>query len=191
MYYCCVMCLKSLLVFVFKNYGLDPCHYFSSPSLSWDSMLRMTGIKLEKINNIDVHLFLEKGMRGGVSHISKRYSKSDENTETMYWDANNFYGWAIIQDLPHSLFKFSYKEEVNNFNLDSIAENSLIGYILEVNLEYCKELHNSHSDYPLCPEKIEVSYDMLSRYCKDITDWYHIKVGGVKKLIPNLGDKVK
>ena len=67
-----------------KDYGLDPSHYNSSPSLSWDSMLKMTGIQLEKINNIDVHLFLEKGMRGGVSYISKRYSKSDKNSEIMY-----------------------------------------------------------------------------------------------------------
>ena len=66
-----------------------------------------------------------------------------------------------------------------------------MGYILEVDLEYCKELHDSHSDYPLCPEKIEISSDMLSGYCKDIADQYRIKVGGVKKLVPNLGGKVK
>ena len=72
-----------------KDYGLDPCHHFSSPGLSRDAILKMTGIQLEKINNIDVHLFLEKGVRGGVSYISKRYSKSDDNTEIMYWDANN------------------------------------------------------------------------------------------------------
>ena len=58
-------------------------------------------------------------------------------------------------------------------------------------LEYCEELHDLHSDYPLCPEKIEVSSDMLSNYCKDIADRYGIKIGGVKKLIPNLGDKVE
>ena len=98
----------------------------------------------------------------------------------MYWDKYNLYGWVMIQDFPHSSFKFFSKQEANNFNLDSIAENSLIGYILKVDLEYCKELHDSHShsDYPLCPEKIEINYDMLSRYCKDIADWYDIKVCG-------------
>ena len=57
-----------------KDYGLDSCHYFRSPGLSWDAMLKMTGIQLEKINNIDMLLLLEKGIRGGVPYISKRYS---------------------------------------------------------------------------------------------------------------------
>ena len=110
----------------------------------------------------------------------------------MYWNANNLYGWAMIQGLPYEGFKFLNKKEIDNFNLDDISENSTIGYILEVNLEYCKELHDLHNDYPLCPEKVEVSYDMLSKYCKEIADWYGIKVGGVKKLIPNLtSDKNK
>ena len=174
-----------------KDYGLDLSHNISSPSLSCDAMLKFTSIPLEKINNTDVHLFLEKGMRGGVSYISKRYSKSDENTEIRYSDKNNLYGWSMIQDLPHSGFRFLSDKEINKFDLDSIAENSLIGYILEVDLEYCKELHDSHSDYPLCPEKIEINYDMLSKYCKDFADWYGIKVGGVIKLVPNLGDKIK
>ena len=109
----------------------------------------------------------------------------------MYWDANNLYGWAMIQDLPYSAFKFLSEKEINDFDLESISENSPIGYISEVDLDYCKKLHNSHSDYPLCPEKIEVSSNMLSKYCKDITDRYEINVGGVKKLIPNIGDKTK
>ena len=75
---------EKLINVCLREYGLDSCHYFSSPGLSWDAMLKMTGIQLEKINNFDVHLFLEKGMRGGVSYIFKRYAKSDENTEIMY-----------------------------------------------------------------------------------------------------------
>ena len=97
----------------------------------------------------------------------------------------------MIQDLPVSDFKFLNDKYISEFNLDSISKNSEIGYILECDLKYCKELHDTHSDYPLCPEKIEVSSDMLSNYCKDIADRYGIKVGGVKKLIPNLGDKVE
>ena len=169
-----------------KDYGLDPCNYISSPSLSWDPMLKMTGIQLEKIDNIDVYLFLEKGMEGGVSYISKRYSKSDESTEIIYWDANNLYGFSMIQDLPYCGFKFLNNKEIDEFDLDSIRENSPTGYILEVDLKYCKELHDLQSDYPLCPEKIEVSNDMLSKCCKNISDCYDIKVGDLKKLIPNM-----
>ena len=173
-----------------KYYGLDPCHYFSSPGLSWDAMLKITGIQLEKINHTDVHLFLEKGMRGGISYISKRYSKSSDKKTIMYWGANNLYGWAMIQDLPYCGFTFLSQKDIDEFSLN-ISENSPIGYILEVDLAYCKKLQNSHSDYPLCPEKIEINSDMLSDYCSEIANPYGIKVGGVKKLIPNLGDKVK
>ena len=109
-------------------------------------------------------------MRGGVSYISKRYSKADEDTEIMYWDMNNLYGSCMILDLPYGSFKFLSEKEINEFDLDSNAENSPIGYILAVDLEYCKELRDFHSHYPLCSEKIEVSYDMLSKYCKDIAD---------------------
>ena len=52
-------------------YGLDPCHYFSSPGLSWDAMLKMTGMELEIISDIDMHLFIEKGMGGGISYVAK------------------------------------------------------------------------------------------------------------------------
>ena len=75
-----------------KYYSLDPCHYFSSLGLSWDAMLKMTGIKLELISDIDIHLFFEKGMEGGISYISKRHVKADDNNTITYWEANNLYG---------------------------------------------------------------------------------------------------
>ena len=62
-------------------YGLDACHYFSSPGLSWDAMLKMTGIELELISDTDMHLFIEKGMRGGISYIAKRHTKQIINTQ--------------------------------------------------------------------------------------------------------------
>ena len=95
-----------------KYYGLDPCHYFSSPGLSWDAMLKMTDIKLEKISDIDKYLFIEKGLRGGISYIAKRYSKAnnkDMNDYDLqkpsifitYLDMNNLYGRAMSEYLPY------------------------------------------------------------------------------------------
>ena len=60
-----------------KYFGLDPCHYFSSPGLSWDAMLKMTDIKLEKISDMNKYLFIEKGLRGGISYIAKKYAKAN------------------------------------------------------------------------------------------------------------------
>ena len=94
-----------------EDYALDPCHYFSSPGLAWDAMLKMAGIKLDKIHDIDMYLFLEKGMRGGISNISKRYSKSKENIDIMYRDMNNLYGTVISFDyLPYRNFKWLSNE---------------------------------------------------------------------------------
>ena len=83
-------------------YGLGPYHYFSAPGLSWDAMLKMTDIVLYHISDIDMHLFIEKGMVGGISYIANRYAKAnnkymknyDPNLEEkciMYFDANNLY----------------------------------------------------------------------------------------------------
>ena len=61
-----------------EHYGLDPCHYFSCPGLSWDAMLKMTGIELELISDTDMYLFVEERMRGGISYIAKRHSKANK-----------------------------------------------------------------------------------------------------------------
>ena len=72
----------------------------------------------------------------------------------------------------------------------SINDQSSIGYFLEVDLEYPDELYELHNYFPLAPEKFGASNDMLSKYCKKIVDKYEIKVGDVKKLIPNLLTKL-
>ena len=77
----------------------------------------------------------------------------------------------------------------SDFCLNSISENSSIAYILEVDLEYPSELHKLHNDYLLGPEKRETSQDMLSKFCFNIASKYRIKIGGVNKLVPNLGSK--
>ena len=91
--------------------------------------------------------------------------------------------------LPYE--KFDSLENIDEFNMITINEKSDIGYIPDVDLEYPKGLHELHNDYPLAPENLAASNDMLSIYCKNIADKYDIKVSDVKKLIPNLGKKTK
>ena len=126
-----------------KYYGLAPCHYFCSPGLSWDTMLKMTGVKLEKILDIDKYLFTEKRLRGGISYIAKRYAKANNKYTNnydpknpsafiTYLDMNNLYGWAMSEYHPYEGFK--WLKNVNGFDVMSISEKSLIEYFLEVDL---------------------------------------------------------
>ena len=160
-------------------------------------MLKIIGIELEKISDIDMYLFIEKELREGISYISKRYAKANNkymidydskkpSKFTTYLDRNNLYGWGLSSYLPYGGFK--WLKNLDGFDVMSVSKKSPIGYFLEVDLEYPDKLHELHNDYPLAPEKLAVSSDMLSKYCKKIAK-YKIKVGDVKKLIPNLGNK--
>ena len=158
-----------------ENYKLDPAHYFTAPGLAWDACLKITDVELELLSDIDMLLMIEKGIRGGVSMISNRYGKAnnkymgesfnekDPSKYIMYLDANNLYGWAMSKPLPTHGFKWMKVDELETWELHSC--------ILEVDLEYPKNLHDLHNDYPLAPEQIVVNK--------------------VSKLIPNLGDKKK
>ena len=91
------------------KYGLDLCHYFSAPGLSWDEMLKMTGVKLETISDIDKYLFIEKELKGWISYIAERYAKGNKkymnnydnpkkpSTFITYLNMNKFYGWAMSE----------------------------------------------------------------------------------------------
>ena len=199
-----------LLSDVFENfrktcqqyYKLDPCHYFTSPGLSWDAMLKMTGIKLELMNDIDMFQFIEKGMRGGISYIANRYGEANNKYMTeyndkapskyiMYLDANNLYGWAMSQYLPTGGFKWLNDNQINKLDLSKYNDESKKGLMLEVDLEYPQELHDLHNDYPLAAEQVKVTKDMLSDYCQEIAAKFNIQTGLVRKLIPTLSNKEK
>ena len=166
-----------------KIYGLDPVYYFTAPGLAWDACLKITDIDLELLSDLGMLLMFEKGIRGGISIISNRYgeannkymgrgfNKNKPSKYIMYVDANNLYGGAMSEKLPTHGFKW-----LSGGDMEKIYENrhnlNKMPCILEVDLEYPKNLHDLHNDYPLCSEKVK---------CKN----------GVEKLIPNLRDKKK
>ena len=166
-----------------KIYGLDPVYYFTAPGLAWDACLKITGINLELLNDPNMLLMFEKGIRGGISIISNRYgeannkymgrgfNKNKPSKYLMYLDANNLYGCGMSEKLPTHGFKW-----LTGGEMEKIYENrhnlNKMPCILEVDIVIPENLHDLHNDYPLCPEKVK---------CKN----------GVEKLIPNLRDKKK
>ena len=171
----------------------------SASGLSWNAMLKMTKIKVELIPYPDMYLLFEKGTRGRISYISNRYSKANnkylksydpkqESKHIIYLDANNLYGYAMSKFLPISGFKWIDPKELD---LNRYTSNSSKGCVLEVDLEYPKELRELRNDYSLALDKIEIKREMLSEYQLKFADLYNIPVGNVKKLVPNLFDKEK
>ena len=143
-------------------------------------------------------MFFETGKRGEVSYISKRdikannkYLKSyDQKQESkrIYLDANSLYGYAMSKFLPTGGFKWIDPKE---FDMNKSTSNSFKYCVLEVDLEYPKELRELHNDYRLAPDKIEIKKEMLSSYQLKIADLYNVPIGNVKKLVPNVFEKGK
>ena len=161
-----------------RHYKLDPVHFYTSPGLAWKACLKRTGIKLELLTDPDMLLMFERGIRGGITQVVRKYAsannkymgdKFDPNEDTtylQYLDANNLYGWAMSQYLPTGGFKWV---DVNPNEISELATQTDKGYLLEVNVSYPKELHNPHNDLPFMCERMEIN--------------------GVEKLVPNLRDK--
>ena len=126
-------------------------------------------------------LMVEKGIRGGISIISNRYGKANNKymkrgfdmnkaiKYLMYLDKNNLYGWGMCNKMPTHGFKWLTKGEIEK-NYENRHNLKKIPCILEVDIKYPNKLHDLHSDYPFCAERVK---------CKN----------GVEKLIPNLRDK--
>ena len=120
----------------------------------------------------DKYLFIEKGSRGGISYIAKRYAKANNkymsdydsekpSTFIIYLDKNNLYGWTMSEYLRYE--EFEWLKNVNKLDIMSIDEKSEIRYFLEVDLGYPDKLHELHNHYTLAPGKFTVTNDMLSR----------------------------
>ena len=186
-----------------KYYGLDPAYYYTLPNFAFDAMLTMTGVEIDLIYDREMYEMIEAGLRGGMCMVSTKkveannkfmgeeYDKNKESSYINYFDANSLYGLSMIQKLPYKNLKWDdtlKEEDIINY------KNINIGYILEVDLEYPKELHDLHNDYPMAPEVMNVKANMLSDKQIEIYEFLnHKKPTDEKaiKLVLNLNDKEK
>ncbi|CAH1115853.1 unnamed protein product [Psylliodes chrysocephalus] len=160
-----------------KTYGLDPAHYYTLPGFTWDAMLKYTKQELELLTDVDMFLFVERGIRGGLSQVcSKRrahannqyinnYDPSKPRSFLMYFDVNNQYGWAMSQYLPYGGFEWVD----TNIDVLSISDDASEGYMLEVDLEYPQHLHDQHKDLPFCGQHIDPKTGKPRRTTKELT----------------------
>ena len=178
------------------NYGLDPSHFYSSPGLSWSACLKMTGVELELFDNEEMYTFMERSIRGGISMITKRFAKANNEgcvefdpqkpiSYMIYLDANNLYGWALSQFMPTGQFRWLSNDEIRNIPA-ILADDAEDGFIFEVDLEYPHELHKLHNSYPLAPERLTINESMLSPFQKEHFPGFK---DGQVKLTPNLMNK--
>ena len=184
-----------------EKYGLDPAHCYSAPGLSWDALLKKTEVELELLTDMDMHLMIERGMRGGISIVSKRHAKANnplvedydpaQSTNYItYLDANNLYGWAMSLPLPKKGFHWKRVMPTEE-QIMKMKWNSKKGWILEVDLEYPSNLHDFHNDYPLAPEKKTIKPEQMSEYQHLLMAEHKLTPPNTEKLLLTLEDKEK
>ena len=186
------------------NYKLDPAHYVSAPHLSWDAMLNMSKCNLQLLDDAEMFRMLENNLRGGISMITKRYARANNPrlgtlydpeqpvSHIMYWDANNLYGWAMSQHLPFDEFHWMDEADYKDMEWRNVPDDGPFGFIVECDLDYPSSVHRAHNDYPLAPEKVEVTVEMVSEKQAELHRHYAFNRSSAHtKLIPNLMPKKK
>ena len=184
-----------------QQYNIDPCYYFSAPHFTFDAFLRHSSLTLELLSDINQYLFIIKGIRGGMSMVSKRhtvannkyvegYNSSKSSSFILYLDANNLYGRAMQEYLPWKNFEWMSPHQLNYDFIKRLEPEGEVGCIIQCSLEYPVALHDYHSDYPLAPIKKSIPYGMLSPVARMICDKHKLKrTTNVEKLLATVEDK--
>ena len=161
-----------------EHYKLDPANFITAASYAWSCMLYKTGIELELITDPKILDIIERSKRGGQTFVgSKRYVRANnkyvagydptsKSTYLMYLDANNLYGWSMVQDLPYKDIRFN-----TTIKLDEIletADDSETGYMLEVDLSFPQEIHERLKQLPPCPETRVPKEEWFSYFQKEL-----------------------
>ena len=155
-----------------SNYNLDPNYYYTLPSFAWDAFLKYSKVDLALLSDYEIHLFVESGIRGGLSMIPTRYSKannkylddydkSKDDVYISYLDANNLYGGAMCNYLPYDGFQWN-TEEWTKENIMALDDECDIGYMFSVDLHIKQELHEYFNGYVPLPVTTAIKKSLLS-----------------------------
>ena len=145
---------------------------------------------LDLLSDVDVHQFIERGMRGGISMVTERYAKANNRympdhepskptSFLQYLDANNLYGWAMCQHLPISEFAWREPSPQLMNSILSLSEDAHTGYMIECDLAVPPSCHDLLNDYPVALEKMRVQQEMLSPYQHRLADELQVRKQGI------------
>lgn len=185
------------------SFGVDPIYYLSGAHYSFHCMLKYTGVRIELLQDMEMHNFFSRSIRGGLTYIATRYMEANlphlENYdatkptfECRYLDCTGLYSYCLSRPLPLRNFSWMSKKKVAKFDVESHSSATFqrYGYVLEVDVSFPRELHDYFKDFPPLPEHWIPDIDMWTVYQRDLAR----KTGQnckrlTKKLINHLGPR--
>jgi hypothetical protein len=177
---------------LYTNFRLEALHYVSLPSFAWSAMLKMSGVNIELISDCDQYKLFDSMKRGGMVNVPCRFAKAEnkytrssvqpiepaqhanqvgdanlDDSFVAYYDIVNSYGASLSEPLPLSDFRWLSESEMESINLLDIADDAEVGYIIQCDFDYPRELHDSHNCLPLAPHRIKLTKNILSPFIQD------------------------
>ena len=179
---------------MFRAFSLDPAQCLTLSMYSYNAMLYVTKAEIQLLSDPKMYTMIQKGIRGGVSFINERFVKREpRQTELIYLDAVNLYGLCQSQKLPIGDFKFLSQKTITKTDFTKIDCSKSKGYILEVDLSYPKKVQDLHQSFPLAPENLIVTNDIISPYSQKALHACYSKTRKIndKKLTATFKDRKK
>jgi len=174
--------------FAMHDGSLDPAHYYTMPSFSLDSALKMCNVAIDLFSDYEMHAFVTSGIRGGLTYVNKHYAEKSENVELFVVDANNLYGKALIMKLPYQDYQWikdpKQLELIHN-DLTSMDLDGERGMLLEVDLDYPAEIQDLTEDFPFAAEHAVPTFECFNSYMQNLWIEHHQgeSYDGYKKLL--------
>ena len=180
-------------------YQLDPAHFYTTPGLTFQASLKHSKVSFELLTDVDMLLTIERGIRGGSSYIGCRealannrylpdsYDDTRPSTFVTLLDANNLYGYAMLQNLPIGEYKWLTRAELAHIRIPQLPDDGEYGYVFVVDLLYPPRLHDKHNCYPLAVEHVLLNERHLSDVSKNLLGGKPFRQ--VRKLVSTLSDK--